>query len=46
MVLAKFDVVVSQVLFDITRGDTRYRERARSRAHPVYEDACRYMFHV
>ena len=37
MVFAKFNVVVSQVLFDIARGDTRYHERARSRAHSVYE---------
>jgi len=45
IVFTKFDLVVSRVLFDIARGDTRYHERARARAHTMYEDACRDMLH-
>ncbi|KAF8265732.1 hypothetical protein EI94DRAFT_1804002 [Lactarius quietus] len=42
IVFTKFDVVVSQVLFD-TAG--RHHERARAKAHTIYEESCRRVFH-
>jgi len=38
LVFTKFDLVVSQVLFDIAHGDA---EGARAIAHAKYEDSCR-----
>ncbi|KAN0135844.1 hypothetical protein V8E53_006296 [Lactarius tabidus] len=37
LVLTKFDIVVSEVLSDIARGDVLQHERARARAHAMYE---------
>jgi len=45
LVLTKFDTVVSEVLFDIARGDVQQHNRARARAHAMYEDSCRRLFH-
>ncbi|KAI9456396.1 hypothetical protein BJY52DRAFT_1381678 [Lactarius psammicola] len=45
IVFTKFDVVVSQVLFDVAGGDTQHHERARVKAHIMYEDSCRRVFH-
>ena len=45
VVFTKFDLVVSQVLFDIAGGDAQHHERARARAHRMYEDSCRGLFH-
>ena len=44
LVLTKFDAVVSEVLFDIARGDVLQYERARARAHANYEDSIRRRF--
>jgi hypothetical protein len=44
-VFTKFDIVVSRVLFDTADGDTLHHERARARAHIMYEDSCRRMLH-
>jgi len=44
LVLTKFDEVVSEVLFDIARGDVMQYERARARAHTNYEDCIRRQF--
>ena len=38
LVLTKFDEVVSEVLFDIARGDVLQYEYARASAHANYED--------
>ncbi|KAF8267151.1 hypothetical protein EI94DRAFT_1802156 [Lactarius quietus] len=43
LVFTKFDVVVSQVLFDIG-GDAQHYERARTRAYTMFEDSCRRLF--
>lgn len=40
----KFDLVVSEVLFDIAGGDTRLYERARCTAHAKYEESRRSLF--
>ena len=40
----KFDLVVSEVLFDIAGGDTRLYERARGTAHAKYEESRRSLF--
>ncbi|KAH9074334.1 hypothetical protein EDB83DRAFT_2672701 [Lactarius deliciosus] len=42
VVFTKFDVVVSQVRLD-SPGESH--ERARTRAHTMYEDSCRSLFH-
>lgn len=44
LVLTKFDIVVSEVLFDIARGDVLQYERARVRARAMYEDSLRRRF--
>ncbi|KAF8265735.1 hypothetical protein EI94DRAFT_1734856 [Lactarius quietus] len=44
LVFTKFDVVVSRVLFDTAGGDPQQYERARARAHTMYEDSCRRLF--
>jgi hypothetical protein len=44
LVLTKFDVVVSKVLFDIYRGDARQYEHARTGAHTMYQDSLRRRF--
>ena len=44
LVLTKFDIVVSEVLFDIARDDVLQHERARARAHAMYEDSLRRRF--
>jgi len=43
-VATKFDLVVSEVLFDIAGGDTRLYERARDTAHAKYEESRRSLF--
>ncbi|KAF8258134.1 hypothetical protein EI94DRAFT_1755521 [Lactarius quietus] len=45
LVFTKFDVVVSQVRLDIPSGDSQHHERARARAHTMYEESCRRIFH-
>ncbi|KAH9057194.1 hypothetical protein EDB87DRAFT_1131474 [Lactarius vividus] len=42
VVFTKFDVVVSQVRLD---SPSESHERARTRAHTMYEDSCRRLFH-
>ncbi|KAI9438740.1 hypothetical protein H4582DRAFT_2076367 [Lactarius indigo] len=42
VVFTKFDVVVSQVRLD---SPDEAHERARTRAHTIYEDSCRRLFH-
>ena len=44
LVLTKFDEVVSEVLFDIARGNVLQYERARARAHANYENSIRRRF--
>ena len=44
LVFTKFDVVVSQVLFDIG-GDAQHHAHARTRAISIYEESCRRIFH-
>ena len=44
LVLTKFDMFVSKVLFDVTRGDTLQHERARVRAHTMCEESLRRRF--
>ena len=40
----KFDLVVSEVLFDIAGGDTQLYETARDTAHAKYEESRRSLF--
>jgi hypothetical protein len=44
LVLTKFDAVLSEMLFDIARSDVLQYERARVKAHAIYEDALRRRF--
>ena len=44
LVFTKFDVVVSQVLFDLS-GDAQHHARARTSAITMYEESCRRLFH-
>ena len=44
LVLTKFDMVVSKVLFDIPRDDPRRHERAKTNALTMYEEYCRRRF--
>jgi hypothetical protein len=44
LVFTKFDVLVSQALFDIG-GDAQHYERAWTRAITIYEESCRRLFH-
>ena len=44
LVLTKFDILVSKVLFDIARGDILQHERARTRAHAMCEESLRRRF--
>ena len=43
--LTKFDLLVSRVQFDITRGVFPRHEDPGARAHVMYEDLCRSLFH-
>ncbi|KAI9439394.1 hypothetical protein BJY52DRAFT_1217284 [Lactarius psammicola] len=45
LVLTKFDIVVSKVLFDIPRDDAQPHERAKVKALEMYEESCRHLFH-
>jgi hypothetical protein len=45
LVFTKFDLVVSQVLFDIAGGDPQHHEHARVRAQSMYEESCRRLLH-
>ncbi|KAH8989937.1 hypothetical protein EDB86DRAFT_2941602 [Lactarius hatsudake] len=45
LVFTKFDVVVTQALFDTPRDDEQRHERARAKALAMYEDSCRRLFH-
>ena len=45
LVFTKFDVVVSQVLFDIAGGDAQHHERAWARARTLYQESCHRLFH-
>jgi hypothetical protein len=40
LVFTKFDMFCSQVLFDITGGDTQYHERAKVKAQQICEESC------
>ena len=44
LVLTKFDAVVSNVLYDIYRGDAQQHEHARAGAHAMCEDSLRHRF--
>jgi hypothetical protein len=44
LVLTKFDAVVSDVLFDIARGDVQQYGRAKATAHAMCEDSLRRRF--
>ena len=44
LVLTRFDIVVSKVIFDIARGDIQQHERARARAHAMCEESLRRRF--
>jgi hypothetical protein len=44
IVATKFDLVVSQALFDIARGDNQFYEQARTVAHEKYDQSCRSLF--
>jgi hypothetical protein len=44
LVLTKFDMVVSEMLFNIARSDVLQYERARVKAHAIYEAALRRRF--
>ncbi|KAF8267124.1 hypothetical protein EI94DRAFT_1701224 [Lactarius quietus] len=45
IVFTKFDVLVSQIQFDIARGDIQMHEDPWTRAHAIYEASCRSFFH-
>ncbi|KAH9057192.1 hypothetical protein EDB87DRAFT_1632991 [Lactarius vividus] len=45
IVFTKFDLLVSRVQFDITRGDIQTYEHPRVWAHAMYENLCRSLFH-
>jgi len=45
LVFTKFDLVTSQVLLDMAGGDSQHYDRARARAHVLFEDACRRILH-
>ena len=44
LVITKFDVVVSKVLFDVGHGSAQQYELARARAHKMYYDSCHRLF--
>lgn len=44
IVFTKFDLLVSRVQFDITRGVFKEHEHPGSRAHMMYKDLCRSLF--
>ena len=44
LVLTKFDMFVSKLLFDITRGDILQHGRVRVRAHAMCEESLRRQF--
>ncbi|KAH9041168.1 hypothetical protein EDB84DRAFT_1474613 [Lactarius hengduanensis] len=45
IVFTKFDLLVSRVQFDITRGDIQTHEHPGVRAHAMYENLCDSLFH-
>ncbi len=45
IVFTKFDLLVSRVQFDITRGDIQKHEHPGARAHAMYENLCSSLFH-
>ncbi|KAH9172756.1 hypothetical protein EDB89DRAFT_859458 [Lactarius sanguifluus] len=45
IVFTKFDLLVSRVQFDITRGDIQTHEHPGVRAHAMYENLCSSLFH-
>lgn len=45
VVFTKYDVVVSQVRLDNPSGELQNHERAKARAHTMYEDSCHRLFH-
>lgn len=46
LVITKFDVVISKVIFEMGSGcDAQQYELARVRAHEMYNDSCRRLFH-
>jgi hypothetical protein len=44
LVFTKFDLVVSRVHLDSFSGAPQDRERARARAHTMYDESCRHIF--
>ena len=46
VVFTKYDVVVSQLRLDNpTSGELHNHERAKARAHTLYEESCHRLFH-
>ena len=45
LVFTKFDLVVSKVRFDIAGGNAQHHEHACAKAHSLYEETCRRLFH-
>jgi hypothetical protein len=45
IVFTKFDLLVSRVQFDNTRGDTQRHEDPVAGAHAMYGKLCRSLFH-
>ena len=45
IVFTKFDLLVSRVQFDVTRGVIQKHEHPGARARAMYEDLCRSLFH-
>ncbi|KAH9018529.1 hypothetical protein EDB85DRAFT_2294479 [Lactarius pseudohatsudake] len=45
IVFTKFDLLVSRVQFEITRGDIQTHEHPGVRAHAMYENLCGSLFH-
>ncbi|KAH9003566.1 hypothetical protein EDB86DRAFT_3100095 [Lactarius hatsudake] len=45
IVFTKFDLLVSRVQFDTTRGDVQTHEHPGAKAHAMYENLCGSLFH-
>ena len=45
LVFTKFDLIVFKVLFDIAGGNAQDHEHAWAKAHSLYEESCRRLFH-
>ena len=45
IVFTKFDLLVSRVQSDITHGVIQTHKHPDARAHAMYEDLCRSLFH-